>query len=242
MTFTVRTLKQFYQTPLGEVVRIYIEDVVHHFLTPLPHHETILGLGYVTPFLPHELHAKNAAMCFTFNQMGCMTWPNAARSTTAIVDAHALPITNQSVDRIILVHALEAAQHPILCIKELQRILKPGGQILIIFPNKNGLWSYSSATPFSYGQHFTSHELSVLLAEHQFQVVFEKKFLYFPPSQMLHTHSLFAPIEVFGAHFLPFFSGLNAICAKKSTLALPTCTAPQSTFLPLKAIKSYDKT
>lgn len=221
MTSTVKELSDFYKTPLGEVVQVYCNDVIKKFIPESTKNQFILGLGYVTPYLTKSLLEKNTVLSFTFDKMGGITWPNTACSQTAIVNGHNLPIANRAVDRLIVVHGLECCQSSEKLIKEMNRIIAPDGEILIIFPNKAGIWSHTSNTPFACGEHYTMSQLNTALSKNGFAITSEERFLYFPPTQSLYTQSFFAPVEMMGAYFLPYFSGLNAIAAKKRTLIIP---------------------
>lgn len=221
MTCSVKELSDFYKTPLGEVVHVYINDIIKKFIPDTTKNQFILGLGYVTPYLTKKLIQNNTILSFTFDKMGGITWPNIACSQTAIVHDHHLPITNKVIDRLIIVHGLEYCQNSEQLFKEINRIIAPDGEILIIFPNKAGIWSHTSNTPFAYGEHYTMSQLITALSKSGLTIISKERFLYFPPTQSLYTQAFFAPVEMMGAYFIPFFSGLNAITAKKSTMIIP---------------------
>lgn len=237
MTCTVKKLCDFYKTPLGEVVQVYINDIVQKFIPENTKNQFILGLGYVTPYLDQSLTEKNTLLSFTFDQMGGIIWPNAEHSHTAIVHENHLPIANKSVDRLIIVHGLECCQNTEQLLKEVNRIIAPDGEILIIFPNKTGVWSHTATTPFAHGAHYTMSQLSNILLKQGFNIEAEERLLYFPPIQSLYTQSFFAPVEMMGSYFLPYFSGLNAITAKNRTIIIPNQPAPQKPITKKRALK-----
>jgi ubiquinone/menaquinone biosynthesis C-methylase UbiE/DNA-binding transcriptional ArsR family regulator len=57
---------------------------------------------------------------------------NLGNLTYKLGDIERVPLPDQSVDLAILSQALHHAQHPEVAVKEAHRILKPGGQILIL--------------------------------------------------------------------------------------------------------------
>ena len=59
------------------------------------------------------------------------------KSITA--DAHCLPIGSQSIDLVTCIGSLEHFEHPALAIREMARVLKPGGRGCILVPNAFGL-------------------------------------------------------------------------------------------------------
>jgi SAM-dependent methyltransferase len=221
MTCNVKKLTDFYKTPLGEVVQVYVNDIIKKFIPETTKNQFILGLGYVIPYLTKNLIQKNTILSFTLDKMGGITWPNTECSQTAIVHCHNLPIANKVVDRLLIVHGLECCENREKLLKEINRIIAPDGEILIVFPNKAGIWSHTSGTPFAYGEHYTMSQLNTILSKNGFTITSEERFLYFPPTQSLYTQAFFAPVEMMGSYFIPYFSGLNAITAKKRTMIIP---------------------
>lgn len=240
MACTVKQLCDFYKTPLGEVVQVYINDIVKKFIPESTKNQFILGLGYVTPYLTRKLIPKNTVLSFTFDKMGGITWPNTTCSHTAIVHENHLPLTNKSVDKLIVVHGLECCQNSKQLLAEINRISAPDGEILIIFPNKAGVWSHTSNTPFAHGEHYTMSQINDVLSKGGWCIQAEERFLYFPPTQSLYTQSFFAPVEMMGSYFFPYFSGLNAITAKKRTIITPHQSAPQKTTTTKKALEANE--
>ena len=238
MACTVKQLCDFYKTPLGEVVQVYINDIVKKFIPESTNIQFILGLGYVTPYLTRKLIQKNAVLSFTFNKMGGITWPNTTCSHTAIVHENHLPLANKSIDKLIVVHGLECSKNREQLLTEVNRIVAPDGEILIIFPNKAGIWSHTSNTPFAHGDHYTMSQLNDALSKDGWHIKAEERFLYFPPTQSLYTQSFFAPVEMMGSYFFPYFSGLNAITAKKQTLIAPSQPISQKTTTTKKVLEA----
>ena len=55
-------------------------------------------------------------------------------------DFDALPLANQSVDLVVLPHALELARDPHLTLREVERVLRPEGRLVITGFNPASLW------------------------------------------------------------------------------------------------------
>lgn len=214
----IKSLLDFYATPLGELVHLYVQDTVDQFLNIKQ--GSILGLGFATPYLKESLFETNQVMAFMPEYIGGITWPTPAASRTAVVKEDSLPLPNKSVDRILLIHGVEFAKNAQRMIGELSRILKSDGKILIIAPNKRGIWSHFENTPFGFGHSFSMSQLSQILSNEGFKCLIKERFLYFPPSQSLYTQSFFAPMEMIGSYLIPKLSGLNAIIADKRTFAI----------------------
>ena len=73
--------------------------------------------------------------------------------------------TDAAVDRILLVHALEANADAAALLREVWRVLAAGGRILAIAPNRRGLWARMDTTPFGHGRPYSRSQITHLLRE-----------------------------------------------------------------------------
>ena len=60
-------------------------------------------------------------------------------------DLHELPIINKALDAVVLHHVLESAADPRTAIREVSRVLAPGGRLLIVSFNPWSLWGVRGA-------------------------------------------------------------------------------------------------
>src|SRR4051794_14651398 len=68
---------------------------------------SLLGLGYATPYLqPFKDEAARVIAVMPASQ-GVLHWPRAEPSLVALADEAELPLADFSLDRVILVHAVE---------------------------------------------------------------------------------------------------------------------------------------
>ena len=182
MAIDVVDLRAFYETALGEVAQRLVSRQLrarwgdHSGLR-------ILGLGYATPFLSDFREKAQRVLAFMPATQGVVHWPLTGRSATALVEASMTPLPDASMDRILLVHALEIDEHPQDLLDEIWRILAPGGKVLVIAPSRTGLWARVDTTPFGYGHPYSRGQLQTLLQESQFLPVFWGEALYVPPFQ-----------------------------------------------------------
>ena len=58
-----------------------------------------------------------------------------------LVDDTELPLIDEGADRILLVHMLEWSEKPRELLRELWRVLAPNGRLLLVVPNRRGLWA-----------------------------------------------------------------------------------------------------
>ena len=66
-------------------------------------------------------------------------------------------------------------------LREIWRILAPGGTMLLIAPNRRGVWARSDATPFGHGRPFSRGQLTQLLRDALFAPIGWSEALYMPP-------------------------------------------------------------
>ena len=198
MTQDVVDLRSFYGSPLGEVARRLILRLVRarwEDCTGL----SMLGLGYPTPYLDLFRAEAMRTLAFMPAEQGVVHWPPTGPSSTALVETGTLPLPDSCIDRVILAHSLETAEHPHELLGEIWRILTPGGRLILIVPNRRGVWARRDTTPFGIGQPFSRGQLRELLRESLFSPLHFGEALYVPPV----THGLVlrgaAAFERFGA-------------------------------------------
>ena len=66
--------------------------------------------------------------------------------------SHELPVATQSVDLVVLPHALEFAAQPHEILREVDRVMMPEGRLVIVGFNPWSLWGLRSAVGFSRGE------------------------------------------------------------------------------------------
>ncbi len=114
--------------------------------------QAVLGLGYAQPYLRLWREQADRCIAVTPAQMGAARWPAGVANLSCTAEEDALPFPDLMFDRILLVHGLEAADNARRLLRELWRVLKDDGRLLIVAPNRSGLWAYFESTPFGHGQ------------------------------------------------------------------------------------------
>ena len=66
--------------------------------------------------------------------------PKGQEAAPFQADLHELPLPNNALDAVVLHHLLETAQDPRKAIREISRVLVPGGRLLIVSFNPWSLW------------------------------------------------------------------------------------------------------
>jgi SAM-dependent methyltransferase len=217
----------FYGTARGGVTaRLLRQRLIR--LWPDVSGESLLGLGYTAPYL--RLWREQARRCIGVVpvQIGAARWPAGAPNLTCTAEEDALPFPDLAFDRILLIHGLEAADNARRMLREVWRVLKDDGRLLIVVPNRSGLWAYFEATPFGHGQPYSFGQLGRLLAASLFRVERRDAALYLPPITwrlVLRSGPWLDPI---GRRFVPAVAGVTITEAVKDVYAaMPVRTVPR---------------
>jgi SAM-dependent methyltransferase len=207
-------LREFYASPLGKATHRLVCPKLLPMLAQ-PADATILGLGFAIPYL----NEANRNLAFMTARRGVIHWPEQGLVQSALVDELDLPLPDNSVDLALVVHGLEFTDSPLEMLQELWRVVAPQGKLVLVVPNRRGLWSASEASPFGYGQPFSRTQLSGLLKEAQFSYSRMEPALFMPPRAKLAGLKLAMGIEKFGRTAFGGFSGIIMVEATKQVYA-----------------------
>lgn len=198
MPMDVIDLKNFYQSPLGLVAHRLILRILRQRWDNCTG-QSVLGIGYATPYLDVFCHEALRALAFMPAEQGVVNWPVALPSSIALVETHLLPLPDGCIDRLLIVHALESADHPRQLLNEAWRILTPGGRMIVVAPNRRGVWARLDTTPFGHGQPFSRGQLRDLLRASLFAPLHFAEALYMPPVSRRLVLRAAPAFERFGA-------------------------------------------
>ncbi len=173
--------------------------------------QRLLALGYPAPILkgmrPKTL--ERLAMVMPAAQGG-HRWPRRGSENCAVISHDVeLPFAAAMFDQALLVHALEFSNSKKL-LRELWRVLAPAGEIVLIVPNRTGLWTHFEATPFGQGYPYGRRELTQILRDAMFEPVAWKNALVAPPVRGLRW--LDRPLT----RIFPGFGGIHFVLARKT--------------------------
>ncbi len=144
--------------------------------------QALLGLGYLAPYL--DLWQTGASRCvaFTPSQLGAARWPTMAANLSCAGEEDALPFPDLVFDRVLLVHGLEPAENASRLLREIWRVLKDDGRLMVVAANRRGLWAHMEGTPFGQGEPYSPGQIGRLLADALFRVERRDTALFVPPS------------------------------------------------------------
>lgn len=213
MTQDIVDLINFYTTPLGQSTAATIRLMIAQ-LWPEFNAEAFVGIGYPLPFIPSQAN-NSRTLIFMPAQQGIIHWPEESKNLCCLINEDSLPLPNESVDRIMVIHSLEHSEHVRPYLRELWRVLASNGRLLVIAPNRRGLWAQSDETPFGHGNPYTMTQLSRILKENQFTPLKSTRGLYSIPSHSRLARNISKVLEKIGPSILSKFSGLVCIEATK---------------------------
>lgn len=214
----VVTLRQFYATPAGEAVRQLIARSLRDFW-PQANGDVVLGIGYSTPYLESFVGLASPVMVCMPAQQGAAYWPPSRSNLVFLAHESELPLPENSVNRVLLLHSVENSEQLSWLMEEVWRILTPGGRVLAIVPSRLGFWSRSSKSPFGYGRPFSMAQLRDLMTDHHFTHTRSSSALFMPPIRPLLSWRIASKLETIGKWVCPFLGGVLLVEAEKQVYA-----------------------
>jgi SAM-dependent methyltransferase len=103
-------------------------------------------------------------------------------NVSVLCDETAWPLDTGVADKLVMMHGLETSERPSELLSEAHRVLGPGGRMILVVPNRAGLWSRRDRTPFGYGRPYTLGQLEAQVKQHGFVPERHLTTLYQPPS------------------------------------------------------------
>lgn len=208
----VLALKDFYSSPLG----LSAHMVMAQRLAPLLEAKTgerLLCIGFGLPLLNKQAQDFERCIAMMPARQGAISWPENTPCQSLLGDETALPFKDAVFDRIIIIHAIEFLDHVRGLLREVWRVMAPGGRVIIVAPNRTGFWSRLEHTPFGNGRPFSRRQLNSLLNESLLSPKSWTSALHLPPFTALRWLMPFG--EAVGRRLWPGLGGLHIVEAEK---------------------------
>ena len=203
----------FYATPRGKVAAEVLRDRMRAFWPDL-HGMSVLGLGFGSPYL--SLWQATAYRCI--DAIAAPFGPASPGHACLVAEDH-LPFPDLSFDRILLVHGLEHADDLRHLLREVWRVLKDDGRLLVTVPNRLGLWANVEATPFGHGTPYSPRQIASVLASAMFRPERRDTALFVPPFNMRLLLRSWPAWEQIGHAMAPEIAGVTLTEAVKDAYA-----------------------
>jgi SAM-dependent methyltransferase len=213
-------LQAFYGSRQGQLARRLVGRQIRSIWPDLTG-ARLLGIGYAVPFLAPLAEAAERVCVVMPPAQGVVRWPPDRPNQVVLAADDELPLADRSVDCVLMVHCLEAAEQSQRLLREIWRVLADGGQALIVVPNRRGLWCLSDSTPFGYGRPYSTAQLKQALCSNLFTPRRVRRALFVPPNRsrlVLRTAMVW---ERIGLRWARTFAGVLLMAAEKQIYAAP---------------------
>ena len=221
MAVDILDLAAFYKTPLGRNVQAAMATHIKNIWPQeADANELLLGYGYAPP-LAKKLWPK-AEWHFLMPQQQGVIAPQKGERPAILTHEANWPVRDDSVNRLLFLHGLEAANHLDMVLDEAWRVLRPNGRALLIVPNRRGLWARGDTTPFGAGRPFSGTQLRASLQRTGFVPGLMQTALFLPPYLPMRLRSSSRFIERVTSYIAPRLGGVWLVEAVKQV------PAPQS--------------
>ncbi len=215
MRTDVLDLERFYGSRLGEAAAGFLAARVSD-AWGLCRRDVIAGHGYaeaVFDQMPLEarrlIHLAPAGRGVSARR----------REGECLVEDHRWPLASASVDKLLILHGLEEASRPRRLMREVWRVLKDDGSVILAVANRSGPWSIFETTPYSAGRPYTRGQIERLLDETMFRPTAWSRALCFPPAPARALVRSAAAWERAGEKLWPGLAGVLLVEAQKSAFA-----------------------
>lgn len=211
-------LRDFYDTSLGQMARRMIRRQLRQ-LWPDVSGQRVMGLGFATPYLRCFATEAERVVAVMPASQGVLPWPPEGPGLTLLADETELPLPDRVMDRILLVHALESTEQVRAMMREVWRVLADGGRLIIVVPNRRGIWARLDRTPFGNGRPYTPAQLGRLLRDTMFTPVAHTSALFLPPTTSRMFLRSAPAVEDVGRRWFDTFAGVTIVEATKQIYA-----------------------
>lgn len=211
-------LREFYATPTGRVACRVVRQNLRQMWPDVAGLD-MLGVGYTTPYLGLFRPESARTVAAMPARQGVLHWPPGEPGLTTLVQEAELPFADLSMDRVLMVHAVESSEQLRHMLREVWRVLSDSGRVIIVAPNRRGIWARLERSPFAHGQPYSPTQLSRLLRDNMFTPIQSRVGLYVPPSRARLMLSSAPAWEQIGCRLFPAFGGVVMVEAAKEIYA-----------------------
>lgn len=213
----VEQLTNWYRTPLGQMLVATEKTNLDNILPTLFGYHLVQIGQYGEMNL---LQSSKVSHC-TVMQTGDHSQSTHALNNHFVGKAYALPIMSDSVDVLMLNHALEFSSNPHQVLREVERVLVPEGHVVIMMFNPWSLWainrmifSWRKTAPWC-GNFIGATRSKDWLALLGFEVIQTRGYFFRPALQQASVMERLSWFDRLGSRFWSIFGGGYMLVAKK---------------------------
>lgn len=223
-------LREFYDSLQGRVVQRILRQHLR-LLWPVTTGLRVLGFGYPVPFLKPFLGEAERVAALMPDHQGAVFWPNPgegepSRGLVTICDEVQWPIETNSIDRLLIVHGVQGLENLDAILRESWRVMTGQGRLILVVPNRAGVWARVDSTPFGHGTPFSIAQIRQHLKDYLFVPEKAERALFVPPSTSRLVLATAGAWEKMGRRFFNAFGGVNIVEASKQLYAGTLAAAP----------------
>ncbi|MBD21186.1 MAG: methyltransferase type 11 [Rhodospirillaceae bacterium] len=226
MWLDVVDLKNFYNSVLGKNAQKLVAQSIR-MVWPNVNTQSVMGLGYAIPFLDIFQKEAERTIAVMPARQGILHWPEKKMGRITLCDEGRIPLPDSYFDKILLVHAFECTEKLRPMLREVWRVLGEEGSLMVVVPNRTGIWARMDHTPFGYGNPYTPAQAKRLLRETLFTPTRTERALFIPPMSHALMMASAPAMEKIGKGLFPSLGGALIIECKKQIHA-PTISKETS--------------
>lgn len=214
-------LEKFYASRLGRAAK----DMAGRRLSsvwPDLNNRDVLGYGFCGPYLDPYLESAKRVVLAMPGAQGALAQVSKRGIIACLTHDDELPFSDARFDYVLAAHGVEEAPDLAILLRELWRVTRPEGRIVVLASNRTGLWARSDKSPFGAGRPFSRTQLRSALKDAGFVPTVWSGALYVPPITRLANPGFTRNCEKFGETVWPGFSGLVLVEAIKRLYAEPS--------------------
>ena len=216
----VLDLNEFYSSTLGQMTVRLLRARLREVWPTVRGENTCWGWAMPRPSCGRSARKRPETLAFMPAQQGVTRWPREGRNHTALVDEMDLPLPDRSVDRVLLVHAVECTEQIRPMLREIWRVMADGGRLLTVAPTRAGLWSQLDRSPFYQGHPYSPGPgLWRCCAPTCLHRCARPARCFMPPTRSRLMMRMAPAVERFGHRWLGRFAGVSVVESGKQLYA-----------------------
>lgn len=228
MRTDIAQFRAFYDSRLGTIARRLVRRRLR-LVWPNVKGMAVVGIGYATPYLAPFVDEASHVVASMPAEQGAVAWPRAGPNRVTLADDTNLPFDDGAIDRVVVIHGLETSEVWRTLLRQIWRILKPDGRLIVVVPNRRGMWASMGDTPYGQGRPYSRGQMERLLGDSLFLAERWEGALYGPPVRARLVMRTGRAWERFGRFLYPGMPGVWIIEASKAMYAPAVPPAPAST-------------